>query len=165
VLEGALKHNDSLGTGSVIQPHDVQRMSAGSGVTHSELNPSATEPVHFLQIWLIPTQPGIAPSYEQKRFSPEDKRGRLCVVASPDGRDGSVTIHTDAVVYAGVFEAGERAQLELQPRRHAWVQVARGNVKVNDRDLSAGDGAAISEESQLRIEGVEHGEVLVFDLV
>ncbi len=164
VLEGALKHGDSIGTGSVIQPDDVQRMSAGSGVTHSEHNASASEPVHFLQIWLIPSQLGIAPSYEQKRFSREDKRGRLRVVASPDAREGSVTIHTDAVVYAGVFEAGERAQLELQPQRHAWVQVARGKVRVNDRDLAAGDGAAISAENQVKIEGVEGGEVLVFDM-
>lgn len=164
VLEGALKHADSIGTGSVIQTHDVQRMSAGSGVTHSELNASATEPVHFLQIWLIPSQLGIAPSYEQKHFRREDKRGRLRVVASPDAREGSVTIHTDAVVYAGVFEAGERAQLELQSQRHAWVQVARGKVRLNDRDLTAGDGAALSQEGQLRIEGVEDAEVLVFDL-
>lgn len=164
VLEGALQHDDSLGTGSVIRPDDVQRMSAGSGVTHSELNPSPSEPVHFLQIWLIPTEPGIAPSYEQKTFSREQKRGRLRIVASPDAREGSVTIHTDALVYAGVFEADEHALLELQPDRHAWVQVARGRVKVNDRELAAGDGAAISQESQLRIDGVDDGEVLVFDL-
>lgn len=164
VLEGALKHDDSLGTGSVIRPNDVQRMSAGTGVTHSEFNASASEPVHFLQIWLIPSQRGIAPSYEQKTFSREDKRGRLRVVASPDARDGSVTIHTDAIVYAGVFEAGERAQLELQPGRHAWIQVARGTVKLNDHELAAGDGAAISQENPLRIEGIDSGEVLVFDL-
>jgi redox-sensitive bicupin YhaK (pirin superfamily) len=164
VLEGSLQHSDSIGTGSVIQPDDVQRMSAGSGVSHSEFNGSKSEPVHFLQIWLVPAKRGIAPSYEQKRFSREDKRGRLRIVASPDARDGSVEIHTDAVVYAGVFGAGERAQLDLKPVRHAWIQVARGKVRVNDRELSAGDGAAISQESQVRIEGIDDGEVLVFDL-
>jgi redox-sensitive bicupin YhaK (pirin superfamily) len=164
VLEGSLQHSDSIGTGSVIQPDDVQRMSAGSGVSHSEFNGSKSEPVHFLQIWLVPAKRGIAPSYEQKRFSREDKRGRLRIVASPDARDGSVEIHTDAVVYAGVFGAGERAQLDLKAERHAWIQVARGKVRVNDRELSAGDGAAISQESQVRIEGIDDGEVLVFDL-
>jgi redox-sensitive bicupin YhaK (pirin superfamily) len=164
VLEGSLQHSDSIGTGSRIEPDDVQRMSAGSGVSHSEFNGSATEPVHFLQIWLVPAERGIAPSYEQKQFSREDKRGRLRIVASPDARDGSVEIHTDAVVYAGVFGPEERAQLDLKPERHAWIQVARGKVRVNDRELSAGDGAAISQESQVRIEGIEDGEVLVFDL-
>jgi len=164
VLEGSLQHSDSIGTGSRIAPDDVQRMSAGSGVSHSEFNGSASEPVHFLQIWLVPAQRGIAPSYEQKQFSREDKRGRLRIVASPDARDGSVEIHTDAVVYAGVFGPEEHAQLDLKPERHAWIQVARGKVRVNDRELSAGDGAAISQESQVRIEGIEDAEVLVFDL-
>jgi redox-sensitive bicupin YhaK (pirin superfamily) len=164
VLEGALQHSDSIGTGSVIKPNDVQRMSAGSGVSHSEYNGSATDPVHFLQIWLVPAQRGIAPSYEQKHFSRDDKRGRLRIVASPDARDGSVKIHTDALVYAGVLEAGEQARLDLQPQRHAWIQVARGRVRVNDRELSAGDGAAISQESTVRVEGIEGGEVLAFDL-
>jgi redox-sensitive bicupin YhaK (pirin superfamily) len=164
VLEGALQHRDSIGTGSVIRPGDVQRMSAGSGVTHSEFNASKSEPVHFLQIWLVPTARGIQPSYEQKTFSAEDKRGRLRVVAAPDARDGSVTIHTDAVVYAGLFDAGERAELALNKARRAWVQVVRGEVTVNGSALKAGDGAAISEETALAIEGVHDAEVLVFDL-
>ena len=166
VLEGALAHSDSLGTGSVIEPGDVQRMSAGTGVAHSEYNHSKTEPVHFLQIWLIPAQRGIAPSYEQKRFTDEEKRGRLRVVASPDGRDGSVTIHTDATIHAGLFAEGESAQLSLAQGRHAWVQVARGRVRVNGTQLSAGDGAALTDEQQVRVEGVDaqSAEVLVFDL-
>jgi hypothetical protein len=164
VLSGALKHNDSMGTGSIIRPGDVQRMSAGTGVSHSEYNASNQEAVHFLQIWLLPSRRGITPSYEQKTFSPEEKQGRLRRVASPDGADGSVTIHTDAVLYAGVFAAGERAELALASGRHAWVQIARGKVRVNGHDLVAGDGAALSEESAVRIEGTESGEVLVFDL-
>jgi redox-sensitive bicupin YhaK (pirin superfamily) len=164
VLEGALQHRDSMGTGSVIRPGDVQRMSAGSGVTHSEYNASKTEPVHFLQIWLVPSERGIKPSYEQRAFSSESKQGRLRVVAAPDGRDGSVTLHTDAVLYAGLFEPGERAELELADNRRAWVQVARGQVRIDGSVLKAGDGAAISQETKLVIEGVEPAEVLVFDL-
>ena len=164
VLEGGLAHKDSLGTGSVIKPGDVQRMSAGTGVSHSEFNASQSEPVHFLQIWLVPSQRGIKPSYEQKSFSEADKRGRLRVVASPDAREGSVTIHTDAVLYSGLFHRGESAQLTLAEGRHAWVQVARGSLRVNGRELAAGDGAAISEVSQLELEGIERAEVLVFDL-
>jgi quercetin 2,3-dioxygenase len=164
VLEGALSHKDSLGTGSVIKPGDVQRMSAGSGVTHSEQNASKDEWVHFLQIWLLPSARGIAPSYEQKSFSTADKRGKLRVVASPDAREGSVEIHSDAVVYAGLFEADEAAELTLAPGRHGWVQVARGRVNVNGHALEAGDGAALTGEPQLRIEGIEAAEVLVFDL-
>jgi len=164
VLVGALQHKDSLGTGSVIEPGDVQRMSAGRGVTHSEYNASKDEPVHFLQIWLLPSDRGIEPSYEQKTFSAEDKRGKLRVVASPDAREGSVTLHSDAVLYAGLFDAGEAAELTLAPARHGWVQVARGRVKVNGTALGAGDGAALTGETKLRIEGVEAAEVLVFDL-
>ena len=164
VLEGSLQHKDSMGTGSIIRPGDVQRMSAGLGVLHSEHNASSSERVHFLQIWLSPTERGIAPSYEQWTFSNADKRGQLCVVAAPDGRDGALTIHSDASMYSGLFDAGERAELSLAPGRHAWVQVARGKVRVNGAELSAGDGAALSDETQLRIEGVEDGEVLVFDL-
>jgi redox-sensitive bicupin YhaK (pirin superfamily) len=168
VLEGALEHRDSMGTGSVIRPGDVQRMSAGTGVTHSERNPSESEPVHFLQIWLVPARRGIQPSYEQKTFTAPDKRGRLRVVASPDGRDGSVSIHTDAVVLAGLFDPGETAELALAPGRHAWVQVVRGNARVNGQDLSAGDGAALSGESLVRVEGPgqagDPAELLVFDL-
>ena len=164
VLEGALQHRDSLGTGSVIRPGDVQRMSAGTGVTHSEFNASQSELVHFLQIWLLPSMRGIQPSYEQKTFSSEDKRGRLRVIASPEGRDGSVTIHSDAVVHAGLFNRGDRADVALAPGRHAWVQVARGKLRVNGRELAAGDGAALSDEAGVRVEGLDSGEVLVFDL-
>lgn len=167
VLEGALAHKDSMGTGSTIRPGDVQRMSAGTGVAHSEYNASASDTVHFLQIWLVPSQRGIAPSYEQKSFSREDKSGRLRVVASPTGRDGSVTLHTDATLYAGVLEPAQSARLELAPGRHAWVHVARGSATVNGQRLSAGDGAGISGEAVVSVEGPESGEageVLVFDL-
>ncbi|WP_394834790.1 pirin family protein [Pendulispora rubella] len=164
VLDGALEHRDSMGTGSVIRPGDVQRMSAGSGVVHSEFNASKTDPVHFLQIWIIPEQRGIAPSYEQKTFTREEKQGRLRTVASPDGRDGSVTIHADAIVYAGIFGEGQSGELPLRPGRHAWVQAARGRVRVNGREFQPGDGAAITGEGSVRIEGIDGGEVLVFDL-
>jgi redox-sensitive bicupin YhaK (pirin superfamily) len=164
VLEGALQHRDSMGTGSVIRPGDLQRMSAGTGVTHSEYNASKSEPVHFLQIWLNPGERGIAPSYEQKTFPPDDRRGRLRLVASPDGREGSVTLHTDALIHGGTFTEGESAGLALGPARHAWVQVTRGRVRVNGLDLASGDGAALSEEPAVRIEGIDAGEVLVFDL-
>jgi quercetin 2,3-dioxygenase len=164
VLEGALEHRDSMGTGSIIRPGDVQRMSAGTGVSHSEANASTTELVHFLQIWLLPSARGIAPGYEQKTFTPDDKRGRLRLVASPEGREGSVTIHADASLYAGVFDAGAKAELALANDRQAWVHVARGKLRVNGTPMKAGDGAAVSDERAIEIEGVEAGEVLVFDL-
>lgn len=164
VLEGSLEHKDSMGTGSVIRPGDVQRMSAGTGVRHSEYNASRSEDVHFLQIWIMPAKNGIQPSYEQKTFGEDEKKGRLRVVASPDGRDGSVTIHADAVVHAGLFGAGESADLTLGTGRHSWVQVARGKIRVNGEVLSAGDGAALTGETRIRIEGVDGGEVIVFDL-
>jgi redox-sensitive bicupin YhaK (pirin superfamily) len=164
VLEGGLEHKDSTGTGSVITPGDVQRMSAGTGVFHSEYNASKTEQVHFLQIWIMPESRGIPPSYEQKRFEAEEKTGRLRIVASPDGRDGSVTLHADAAIYAGLLRAGEAAELPLAAGRHAWVHVARGKAKVNGRDLSEGDGAGLSEEGKVRVEGIDDAEVLVFDL-
>ena len=164
VLAGALEHEDSMGHGSVIRPGDVQRMSAGTGVTHSEYNHSKSELVHFLQIWLLPSRSGSKPSYEQRTFPAEEKRGRLRLIASPDGRDGSVTLHTDARVYAGLFAEGTSAEHALGPGRHAWVQVARGSAKVNGQALSAGDGVALSEEPAVRIEGVDSAEVLVFDL-
>ncbi|HEY0479525.1 MAG TPA: pirin family protein [Kofleriaceae bacterium] len=164
VLEGALEHKDSMGTGAVIRPGDVQRMTAGTGVTHSEYNASRKDPVHFLQIWLQPDQRGIAPSYEQKTFSQADKAGRLRLVASPDGADGSVTIHADARLYAGVFDAGQTAEHGLAPGRHAWVHVVRGRARVNGTELAAGDAAALSEERTVRIEGIDAAEVLVFDL-
>jgi quercetin 2,3-dioxygenase len=167
VLDGALAHRDSMGTGSTIRPGDVQRMSAGSGVAHSEYNASKADPVHFLQIWLMPSQRGIAPSYEQKTFTPEQKRAQLRVVAAADGRDGSVVLHTDATLYAGLFGPGESARLALAPGRHAWVHVARGSARVNGQDLAAGDAVALSDESEVVVEGRpegEVGEVLVFDL-
>jgi|MudIll2142460700_1097286.scaffolds.fasta_scaffold05006_2 hypothetical protein len=168
VLDGALAHKDSMGTGSVIEPGDVQRMSAGTGVVHSEFNASKSDPVHFLQIWLMPAKRGIAPGYEQKRFAGEDKAGRLRLVASPDGRDGSITIHTDAALYAGLFARGQRAEHALAAGRHAWVHVARGRVRANGQELGPGDGLAISNEAKVIVEGIadgaEHNEVLVFDL-
>ena len=164
VLDGGLQHRDSIGTGSIVRPGDVQRMSAGSGVSHSEYNASQTELVHFLQIWLLPNEQGIKPSYEQKAFTDAEKRGRLRVVASPDGRDGSVTIHADAALYSGLLDEGERADLHFGRDRHAWVQVARGKVRVNGRDLKAGDGAALSNEERVHVEGLDEGEILVFDL-
>ena len=164
VLEGGLAHKDSLGTGSIIRPGDVQRMSAGTGVTHSEFNASTTEPVHFLQIWLLPEQRGLEPSYEQKHFAVDQRRGRLQLVASRDGREGSLTVHQDVAVYDALLSAKERAELSLGKGRHAWVQVARGSVKVNGETLVAGDGAALSAEPGLALEGLEEAEVLVFDL-
>jgi len=167
VLDGGLAHRDSMGTGSVIRPGDVQRMSAGTGVVHSEHNASQGEPVHFLQIWLVPSERGLAPGYEQRTFSAEDKAGRLRLVASPDGRDGSVTVHADASLYAGVIGAGEAAELPLGPGRHAWVHLARGKARVNGHDLGAGDGLALSDEARVQIEGMDGGdagEVLVFEL-
>lgn len=167
VLEGGLEHKDSMGTGSIIRPGEVQRMSAGTGVTHSEFNTSRTEVVHFLQIWLLPAERGIAPGYEQRAFPREEKDGRLRLVASPDGADGSVTVHTDARLYAGLFGPGQAAEHRLAAGRHAWVQVARGRARVNGQELSAGDGAALSGEEAVRVEGApggEIGEVLVFDL-
>jgi redox-sensitive bicupin YhaK (pirin superfamily) len=164
VLEGALRHDDSTGVGSVIRPGDVQRMSAGTGVRHSERNQSTSELVHFLQIWILPSVPNVPPSYEQKSFSEADKRGRLCAVATPDGRDGSVTLHADASLYAGLFDGAESAELSLASGRHAWVQLARGSARVNGAELGSGDGAAISEETSVRIENGAGAEVLVFDL-
>ena len=163
VLEGQLAHKDSTGTHGVIRPGDVQRMSAGTGVIHSEMNP-APEPVHFLQIWIQPTSRGIPPGYEQKTFSDAEKRGKLRVIASPDARDGSVELHADAVVHAGLFDAGERASLELAKGRHAWVHVARGSVRINGKDAAEGDGFALTDEPAIAIEGIAAAEVLVFDL-
>jgi quercetin 2,3-dioxygenase len=163
VLEGALAHKDSIGTGSVIRPGDVQLMSAGTGVRHSEFNESKTEPVHFLQIWLLPNRRGHAPSYAQKTFPEAERRGKLRLVASGDGRDGSLTLHQDVALWAGVLDDGQRAEIALAAGRHAWVHVARGAVSVNGRRLGEGDGAALSDERALALEG-HGGEVLVFDL-
>jgi redox-sensitive bicupin YhaK (pirin superfamily) len=164
VLQGALQHRDSLGTGSVIRPGEVQRMSAGTGVRHSEANPSTTEPVHLLQIWIEPAKTGIEPGYEQKAFADEDKRGRLRLVASPDGAEGSVTIHQDARVYATVLEPGRQVVHRLARGRHAWVHVARGSLTLNGERLAAGDGAAISAEASVTLVGEQSAEALLFDL-
>lgn len=164
VLEGALAHKDSMGTGATIKPGDLQRMSAGTGVVHSEFNASPKDEVHFLQIWLVPDKTGIKPGYEQKAFPDDEKRGRLRLVASPNGAEGSVTIHTDTRLYAGIFGPGEKTQLTLPSNRYAWIHVARGKLRVNDIDVSEGDGVAVEQERELRIEGVDDAEVLVFDL-
>jgi len=142
----------------------LQRVSAGTGVVHSEMNPSRTEPVHFLQIWIVPDRAGHRPGYEQKAFSPEERRGKLRLIASPDGRDGSVTIHQDALVHASLLERDERASYTLRPRRHAWLQVARGSVQLNGQALREGDGAAISDETRVDVSSEDSSEVLLFDL-
>lgn len=165
VLEGALAHKDSLGTGSVIRPGDVQRMSAGSGIRHSEFNASRAEPVHFLQIWIIPERAGLAPSYEQKSFNADEKRGRLRLVGSRDGRDGSVTIHRDVDLFASVLAQGDGLSHDLRAGRRAWVQVARGSVDVNGERLAAGDGAAIEAAGTITLAGTtDEAEVLMFDI-
>ena len=164
VLDGALEHRDSMGNGSVIRPGDLQYMSAGSGVTHSEFNASKTEPVRLLQIWMFPEKKGMKPAYDQKNFPRDDKQGKLRLVASPDGREGSVAIRQDNELYATVLGAGESVRHELKPERHAFVQVARGSVKLNGTKLVEGDGAAISEEKAVELTGVKDAEVLLFDL-
>ena len=164
VLEGGLEHRDSMGNGSVIRPGEVQRMSAGTGVTHSEFNASKAELVHFLQIWLLPAERGIAPGYEQKVIAANEHVGRLPLVASPDGRDGSVTIQTDAFLYAERFDKGAAAELAIPKARHAWVHVARGKARINGLELEAGDGVALSDEPMVLLEGLAASEVLVFDL-
>jgi redox-sensitive bicupin YhaK (pirin superfamily) len=164
VLQGALQHRDSLGTGSIIRPGDVQRMSAGTGVRHSEANASANEPVHLLQIWIEPARAGIEPGYEQKMFAAEDKRGRLRLVASPDGAEGSVTIHQDARVYATLLDAGQQVVHRPAADRHAWVHVVRGSLTLNGEPLAAGDGAAISGEGSVTLVGDAGAEALLFDL-
>ena len=165
VIAGALGHKDSMGNAASIVPGEVQRMSAGTGVTHSEFNHDAQGTTHFLQIWIIPDRQGIAPGYEQKAFAAEDKRGRLRLVASPDGRDGSVTIHASAALHAGLFDGpAERAELALDPQRLGYVHVARGAVHVNGQALGAGDAALLDGESRLVIDQGRQAEVLVFDL-
>ena len=164
VLEGQLTHKDSLGTGSVIRPGDVQRMSAGTGVRHSEFNPSPTDELRLLQIWIEPSRAGIPPSYEEKAFTDDDKRNRLRLVASPDGRDGSVTIHQDALMYASVLEPGHEVVYPVAPERRAWLQVARGAVRVNGQELEQGDGAAVKDERALAVAGKERAEIILFDL-
>jgi redox-sensitive bicupin YhaK (pirin superfamily) len=164
VLEGALAHKDSMGNGSVLRPGDVQRMSAGSGVVHSEYNGSATEPVHFLQIWVIPRDDDGAPGYEEKHFDAASKRGRLRLVASPDGREGSVTLRQDAAIYAALLDGSEAADHALLPGRQAWVQVVRGGVTVNGTILEAGDAAHVTGEAGVTLVDGRDAEVLLFDL-
>lgn len=164
VLDGELAHKDSMGNGSTIRPGDVQRMSAGSGVRHSEFNPSSTNPVHFLQIWIQPNAQGIEPSYEEKRFSVEEKRGRLRIIASPDQVDGSVLIHQDARVYAGLFDGAEAATLDIGPGRTLYVHVARGTVTANGNVLNGGDAVTLNDIEKLELNQGQQAEVLVFDL-
>lgn len=164
VLGGALEHKDSMGTGSVLRYGDVQRMSAGSGVSHSEFNHSASEPVHFLQIWLFPDQDNITPSYQETHFTPDAKRGQLRLIAAKDGRDGALLIHQDANIYATILDGNDRVQLPLAPHRGAYVQVARGQVQVNGIALDTGDALQISDEALVTLENASDAEVIVFDL-
>ncbi|MFQ1061805.1 pirin family protein [Bordetella trematum] len=164
VLEGAVAHKDSMGTGSVIRPGDVQRMSAGRGVLHSEFNPQPDAPTHMLQIWIEPDVTGIEPEYDQKTFDEASKRGRLCLVASPDGAQGSMRLHQDVRLYAGLFDGQEQAELPLAAGRRAWVHLARGRLTVNGQVLNAGDGLAVQAESRLQLSAGQAADVLVFDL-
>jgi redox-sensitive bicupin YhaK (pirin superfamily) len=165
VLEGALEHKDSLGTGSVIRPGDVQRMSAGTGVQHSEFNHSTSELVHFLQIWIVPDQQGLPPAYAEKKIPDEEKEGRLRLVMSGDGRDDSISIHQDVDLYAAVLKPGESVEHRFAPDRNGWIQIARGAVTVNGTALNAGDGAAIVNADRVSIRGASDAEILLFDMV
>lgn len=164
VLDGAIAHRDSLGNGSTIRPGDIQRMSAGTGILHSEFNPQADVGTRLLQIWLLPAQRGLAPGYEQITVPAAERQGRLKLVGSSDGRDGSVTIRQDTALYAGLFKTGEGATLQLAPGRTAWVQVAKGAVDLNGQALGEGDGAAVRKEAELKLTATADAEVLVFDL-
>jgi len=164
ILEGALQHEDSMGNGSVIRPGDVQRMTAGTGVRHSEKNASASESVHLLQIWILPETVGLEPSYEQKAFAEDERRGQLRLIASGDGRDGSVTVHQDVSVFASILGAGESIRREMDQTRYGWIQVARGEIKVNGQLAGQGDGAIAMGESSLEIVAEKSAEILLFDL-
>lgn len=164
VLEGALEHKDSTGTAAVIKPGEVQRMSAGTGVRHSEYNASKKDAVHFLQIWILPEKEGLPAGYEQRAFPDAEKRGKLRLVASRDGRDGSVTVHQDVNLYASLLSEGDKVAFDLKPGRNAWIQVARGQVKVNGELLKEGDGASLTTETKIALEGETDSEVLLFDL-
>lgn len=164
VLEGALEHEDSMGNGSVIRPGDVQRMSAGTGVVHSEYNASPDESVHFLQIWIVPSSRGIAPSYEQKRFDDDEKRGRFRLVASPDAAEGSVRIHQDARVFAAIVERGQSIAHAFPSGRRGWLHVARGKATLDGVRLEAGDGVALEDETEIHLGSSDRGEVLLFEL-
>ena len=164
VLEGKLEHKDSLGTGSIILPGDGQRMTAGRGIRHSEFNPSESDPVHLLQIWILPSEKGLEPSYEQKRFPEGEKRGKLRLIASQDGAQGSVTINQDAQLYVSLLSLGQETSHQFGPERYGWLQVAKGTVELNGAKLNQGDGAAISDEKTLKIKGSKEAEVLLFDM-
>jgi redox-sensitive bicupin YhaK (pirin superfamily) len=164
ILEGALEHKDSLGNGAVIRPGDVQRMSAGTGIEHSEFNPSAAEPVHFLQIWIMPDRDGLRPGYEQKPFPLEERRGRLRLVAAPDGQEGAIKVHQDARLYIANLASGERVSHMIENGRGAWVQVARGIAALNGTEMWEGDGAAAEDEAVLKLEAETNAEILLFDL-
>jgi redox-sensitive bicupin YhaK (pirin superfamily) len=164
VLHGALEHRDSMGNGEVLRPGEFQRMSAGTGITHSEFNPSRSEPVHLYQIWLLPERRGIEPSYEQKQFADEERHNRLRLVASRDAADGSLLIHQDARIYLSTLDAGQELQHGLASGRHAWLQVLRGSITLNGERLATSDGAAVSEEPSLAVAATENAEVLLFDL-
>jgi redox-sensitive bicupin YhaK (pirin superfamily) len=164
VVSGGLEHQDSMGNGEVIRPHEWQRMSAGTGVRHSEANASESEPVHFYQIWILPEAEGIAPGYEQRLFAPEDKTGKLKLVASRDGREGSLQIHQNVSVYNAILKGGDAVEHQLGAGRHAWLQVIEGEVGLNGQNLDAGDGASVSEETSLRISASENAEIMLFDL-
>jgi len=164
ILQGALEHRDSMGTGSIIRRGDAQRMSAGTGVTHSEANPSPNEPVHLLQIWIFPSEQDLQPEYEEKKFSDDEKRNKLRLIVSPEGSDGSVKIHQDANIFASLLDDGQEVVHSLGEGRGAWLQVAAGSVRLNDVTLKQGDGAAVSQESKLRINAEGPAEVLLFDL-
>jgi len=164
VLDGAIDHKDSMGTGSTIRPGEIQRMTAGTGVTHSEFNHSSSDELRLLQIWILPSEKGLTPGYEQREFPLGARQGRLCLVASGDGRDGSTSIHQDADVYAATLAAGDAVAHSLQPGRHAWIQIARGNVTVNGADLRDGDGASLSDEREIAIRADSASEILLFDL-
>ena len=164
VVEGALEHRDSMGNGSVIRPGDIQRMTAGTGVRHSEFNPSDTEGGRFLQIWILPEKVGLEPGYEQKHFPEAQRRGRLRLAVSRDGREGSIKLHQDAEIYAGLLDDGDRVTHDLAAGRGAWIQVIRGRLRVGEHDLNEGDGAAFDDEASVSIVGVEQAELLLFDL-
>ncbi len=164
VLEGALQHKDSMGNGEILRPGEFQRMSAGTGILHSEFNPSATEPVHLYQIWLFPEKKGLPPSYEQKGFPAEERLNRFRVVASPTAREGSLRIHQDAEIHLATLEAGKELRQPLKPGRHAWLQVLRGAVQVGAETLAAGDGMAFAEENEVALQAMQPAEVMLFDL-
>ncbi len=164
ILSGKLEHKDSLGTGSVILPGDGQRMTAGRGIRHSEYNPSDSETAHLLQIWILPEKPGLEPSYEQKSFPEAEKRGKLRLIASRDGAEGSVRINQDAKLYVSLLAPGDEVKHSFNGRRHGWLQVAKGEIELNGQKLQQGDGAALSDEEELGIKGVKDAEVLLFDL-